>query len=354
MGRLCDTIHNSFGLHCEETRLILVTGGTGFLGRNMLPILIEAGYPVRVITRRPDEHPWLSSLDVQVIQADVADANAMNQAAKGVRYIIHAAGLFRFLGKTQDFDDTNILGTKHLLDAALAASVEKVVHVSTIAVAGYPRDPQQIIDEDYPPQPHDDYQRTKLAGEHIVLQQVAAHHVPAVIIRGGAFYGPYGRYAFNKLFFEDPLIHHLPMGVDWGRHITFPAYIKDVARGILLGLEKGKPGEIYNISGKSISHREVETTIARISGTSAFRIPSPSSLMVPAAKILTLISKITGHEVLYVSNMRPYILGEWNVSIEKACRELDYQPTPFEIGVRETLEWYIESGLWKSKKALGH
>jgi nucleoside-diphosphate-sugar epimerase len=332
--------------------LILVTGGTGFLGRNMLPILLDAGYAVRVITRHPDAYPWLADLDVEIIQADVADAEAMCQAAQGARYIIHAAGLFRFFGRPQEFEGTNILGTKHILDAAICAGVEKIVHVSTIAVAGYPRDPRLVIDEEYPPQPFDDYQRTKLAGEHIVLQHIAAHQVPAVIIRGGAFYGPYGRYAFNKLFFEDPLIHHLPMGVDGGRHITFPAYIKDVARGILSGLEKGRPGEIYNISGHSLPHREVEKTIARVSGTSAFRIPSPSRLMVPVASLLTQLSKLTGHELLYVRNMEPYILGEWNVSIDKACRELGYEPTPFEIGVRETLQWYIESGLWKPRKPL--
>ena len=330
--------------------MILVTGGTGFLGRNMLPVLLEAGYPVRVITRQPEAHPWLRQMDVEVITADVADAEAMASAAQGMRYIIHAAGLFRFLGKAQAFDETNIIGTNNILAAAESAGVEKLVHVSTIAVAGFPRDPHQVIDERFESMPVDDYQRTKLAGEKIVLSHVTLHNIPALIVRGGAFYGPHGRYAFNRLFFEDPLITHLPMGIDRGRHITFPAYIKDVARGILLGLEKGVPGEIYNISSQSLPHREVERTIARLSGTTAFRFHAPGNLMVPVAWVLTRISERTGHEMLYVSNMKPYIFGEWNVSIEKARHELGFEPTPFEDGVRETLKWYLESGLWTPKK----
>jgi len=328
-------------------RLILVTGGTGFLGRNMLPILLASGNHVRVITRYPTAYPWLHDLGVEVIGADIADADAMRRAAEGCRYIIHAAALFRFWGKRQQFDTTNIRGTRNMLEAALHAGVEKIVHVSTIAVAGYPSDSQQVITEATPSNPIDDYQRTKLQGEELVLQMVREVGVPAVIVRGGAFYGPHGRYAFNKLFFEDPLMHHLPMGVDGGRHLTFPAYIKDVARGILLGLEKGTPGEVYNISSQSLTHREVERTIARLSGTSPFRVHAPSWLMVPVARVMTLLSELTGRELLYVVNMKPYILGEWNVSIEKARRELGYEPTPFETGVRETLAWYIESGLWK-------
>lgn len=330
--------------------MILVTGGTGFLGRNMLPILNELGYRVRLITRTPEDYPWLKELDVDIVRADIAQGAVIEKAAEGVQYVIHAAGLWRFWGKKQDFSKTNILGTRNLLQAAKRAGVEKFVHVSTVAVAGFPRNPTIVIDEDHPPNPVDDYQRTKLAGEQLVLRYALEHDLPAVIARGGAFYGPYGRYAFNKLFFEDPLLHKWPMGVDGGQHMTFPAYVKDVARGLLLCLEKGRPGEIYNISSQSMKQRDIEKLIAHISGTSPFRFHAPGRMMVPIARFLTWLSELTDRELLYVVTMRPYILGDWNVSIEKAQRELGYTPTPFEQGVRETLQWYVDAGLWKTKK----
>lgn len=329
--------------------MILVTGGTGFLGRNMLPILLESGYQVRLITRTPEKYDWLQNLNVEIVQTDIADTEAVFKAATGVRYIIHAAGLFRFFGEPDEFEHTNILGTCNILEAARQEGIEKLVHVSTIAVAGFPRN-DTLITEETPPNPVDDYQRTKLEGEQMVQKYVQEFGVPAVIARGGAFYGPYGRYAFNKLFFEDPLIHHWPMGVDGGRHITFPAYIKDVARGILLCLEKGHAGEIYNIASQSVSQREVEKLIAKISGTSAFRFPAPGQMMIPIAWLLTQMSKLTHRELLYLITMKPYILGDWNVSIEKAKRELGFSPTPLEVGIRETLDWYVESQLWKPRK----
>lgn len=329
--------------------MILVTGGTGFLGRNLLPFLLESGYRVRLITRTPEKYPWLANLNVEIIQTDIADAEAVYRAATGVRYIIHAAGLFRFLGEPESFEHTNIIGTCNILEAARQEGVEKLVHVSTIAVAGFPR-PGQVITEDTPPNPMDDYQRTKLAGEQLVQHYIQEYGVPAVIARGGAFYGPHGRYAFNKLFFEDPLIHHWPMGVDRGRHITFPVYIKDMARGILLCLEQGRAGEIYNICSQSVPQRDVEKLIAKISGTSAFRFPAPGKLMIPIAWLMTQLSRFTGRELLYVLNMKPYILGDWTVSIDKARRELGFEPTPLSEGIRETLSWYVESGLWKNAK----
>jgi nucleoside-diphosphate-sugar epimerase len=329
--------------------LILVTGGTGFLGRNLLPILVESGYQVRVISRHPQDYPWLKSLPVEVIQADIEDGGAMHRAAQGAQYILHGAGLFRFWGKSEDFRDTNILGTRNMLEAARSAKVEKLVHISTIAVAGFPRDPRQIIDENYPPQPTDDYQRSKLKAEELVLDYYRQEGLPVVILRGGAFYGPHGRYGFNQVFIEDPLFNFLPLGVDGGRHIMFPAYIKDVARGALLALEKGRPGELYNLCSQSLSHKDINRVVAEVSQKFPFRFYSPGLLMVLVARVLTWISELRGREMHYVMNMQPYTFGEWNVSIEKAKRELGFIPTPFEQGIRETLDWYQEVGLWRKK-----
>ncbi|NJL92712.1 MAG: hypothetical protein HC915_02750 [Anaerolineae bacterium] len=145
-------------------------------------------------------------------------------------------------------------------------------------------------------------------------------------------------------------MNHLPMGVDGGRHLTFPAYIKDVAQGLLLALERGRPGEVYNICSQSLTHREVEQTIARLSGTSAFRLHAPGWVMIPFARLLTALGGALGREPHYVINMRPYIFGEWRISIAKARQELGFTPTPFEEGVRETLQWYADTGLWKPRK----
>src|SRR5690349_3302345 len=119
--------------------MILVTGGTGFLGRHLIPALCRAGYSVRVLTRYPSEHVWLKDYsNTEVAAGDVLDAATVARAVEGCCYVIHAAGYFRFWGEEDDFDRTNVGGTENVMSAALAAGVERVVHISTVAVIGNP------------------------------------------------------------------------------------------------------------------------------------------------------------------------------------------------------------------------
>lgn len=328
--------------------MILVTGGTGFLGRNLLPMLVEAGFTVRAVTRRPEEHPWLKDLDIDIFKADVADRDAMFEAADGCQHVIHAAGKFRFWGRRNQFHETNLVGSQNVMDAAIAAGIEKFIHISTIVVIGDPQT-DNAIDETHPANPADPYQESKLAAERVALQYHAENQLPVVVLRPGAFYGPHGHYAFNQMFFKDPL-QGWPIGVNQGRLYTFPAYIKDVAQAILLALDNGRPGEIYNICSQYLRHREVDRIISDAAGISRFRLYIPGTLIIPFARVMTLIGQITGKEPKYPITLRSYIFNDWRVSIEKARRELGFEPTSFEQGVQETLEWFREIGVWQPKE----
>jgi nucleoside-diphosphate-sugar epimerase len=327
--------------------LILVTGGTGFLGRNLLPILLDQQFRVRVVTRYPQRYDWLHKLDVEVFTGDVRDREAMFEAAQGCEYVIHAAGKFRFWGNQEQFRSTNVDGARNVMDAALQVGVKKFIHISTVVVVGTPQNEDEI-DEAHPTNPADGYQRSKLEGEHLALQHHKENGLPVVILRPGAFYGPYGRYAFNKMFFEDPL-RGLPMGVANGEYYTFPAYIKDVSHAIILALEHGRPGEIYNICSQYLTHREVDDIIAEEAGISRFHLYFPAWLMVPFAQLLSLFGVLFGSEPYYPITLRSYILNDWKVSSQKAIQELGFCPTPFRDGVRETLQWYRQIGIWTPK-----
>ena len=328
--------------------MILVTGGTGFLGHNLLPMLVASGYHVRVVTRHPEEHAWLKELPVEIIHADVTDRAAMFEAAQGCRFVVHGAGRFRFWGKREQFEQTNVQGSNNVMDAALAAGAQKFIHISTIVVIGKPESTHEI-DETHPAHPMDAYQRSKYAAEQLAMRHYTEKGLPVVILRPGAFYGPYGRYAFNRLFFEDPL-RGLPVGVNGGKLITFPAYIKDVAKAVILAVEKGHPGETYNICSQYLLHREVDHILAEEAGISAFRLYFPGSIMIPFARLLTALGYITGREPYYPITLRSYIFNNWRVSTAKAQRDLGFEPTPFREGVRETLAWYREIGIWKPKE----
>jgi dihydroflavonol-4-reductase len=341
---------------------VLVTGATGFLGHTLCPYLVERGYRLRALVRPSSDYEFLRPLGVELAWGDVRDLQTVHQVIEGCQAIVHAAGKFRFWGPREDFFAVNLTGTRNVLEAALRQAqdgalrhslrsqdgaqqvgVERFIYVSTIAVIGVPHR-GVVIDEEYLPAPHDDYQRSKLAAEQLVLRYHQEHGLPTLVLRLGAFYGPGSRYAFNRLFFEDPL-KGLALRVHRGRRISFPVYIRDVVQGIDLALKRGRPGEVYNVSGRSLSHQQIDDVVSRLLGYDIHRLNVPGWAMIALARVWTRLSNYTGREPYYPINLAPYVFCDWEVSSEKARRELGFVPTPFEKGARATLAWYHERGV---------
>jgi nucleoside-diphosphate-sugar epimerase len=319
--------------------MIFLTGGTGFLGRHLVPALCRAGHSIRVLTRYPAKHPWLKRYPrLEIIPGDLLDSEVIFKGMRGCQHVIHAGGMFRFWGNEKDFEATNLLGTEHVLAAAVQNDVQRFVHVSTIAVIGEP-DPSHIIDETYPPHPADAYQRSKWQAEQSALRYLSDYQLPVVVVRPGAYYGPFGHYAFNRLFFKDPM-RGIIMQVNGGRYIIFPAYIADVAQGVMKALELGKVGEVYNICGDWISHKEAFDIVYQEAHLHWPRLPIPGWLGINTARVLELFSTITRTEPFWPLNLRSYVYNNWRVSSEKARRELGFVPTDFREGARKTISWY--------------
>ena len=326
--------------------MILVTGATGFLGHHLVPFLIAHGHGVRALVRRASQWQFLADLGVELAWGDTRDAASVDAALPGCHAVIHGAGLFRFWGRREDFYSVNVLGTYHVLDAARRADVERFIHISTIAVVGHPK-PGVLIDEAHLCAPADAYMRSKLDGEWLAREYHQAHGLPAIILRPGAYYGPWGHYAFNRLFFEDPFIKGLPVQIHGGRHFTFPIYLPDLAAVIHIALSQGRPGAIYNVSGPSLTHREINATISQITGIYPHWINVPAPAILLFARLWTALSNLTRHEPYYPINMAPYVFYDWVVDSSEAARDLSFRPTPFEIGARATVEWYESIGMLK-------
>ncbi len=309
----------------------------------MCPYLVERGYRLRALVRPTSAWDFLRPLGVELAWGDVRDPDAVRAATEGCRAVVHAAGKFRFWGKREDFFGINLEGTKNALEAARQAGVERFIYISTIAVTGAPH-ADAVIDETYPPNPQDDYQRSKLEAERLTLRYHQEYGLPAIALRAGAFYGPGGRYAFNRLFFEDPL-KGFPLQVHKGQRINFPVYIRDVAQGIDLALKRGRLGELYNISGPSISHKQANDVVDHLLGYRIWRFNAPTWAMLALARSWTWLSRYTGQEPYYPRNLSSYVFYDWKVSTEKAQRELGFVPTSFEEGARATLDWYRELGV---------
>ncbi|MEO8609603.1 MAG: NAD-dependent epimerase/dehydratase family protein [Chloroflexota bacterium] len=319
--------------------MIFLTGGTGFLGRHLVPALCRAGLSVRVLTRHPEQNAWLGRYPgVEIIAGDLLDSEAVTKGMQGCKYVIHAGGMFRFWGDEGEFAKTNALGTEHVLAAAVHADIQRLIHISTIAVIGEP-DPSRLVDETHPAHPADAYQRSKWQAEQAAMRYLADYQLPVVVLRPGAYYGPLGQYAFNRLFFKDPM-RGIIMQVNGGRYVIFPAYIADVVQGVMKALEIGKVGEVYNICGDWIAHKDVFDIVCQEANLHWPRLPIPGWLGINTARVLEGLSKITRTEPFWPLNLRSYVYNNWRVSSEKARRELGFVPTDFREGARKTIAWY--------------
>jgi nucleoside-diphosphate-sugar epimerase len=319
-------------------RTVFITGGTGFLGRHLIPVLCRAGHSVRVLTRQPDAYPWLQRYPrVEIVVGDLRQPETFGAAVQGSQWVIHAGGLFSFWGRAEEFQRVNVIGTENLLRAA-AAGVERLVHISTAAVIGTP-DPHLPMDENYPPCPVEPYQASKLAGEQAVLRWQREQGLSAVILRPGAYYGPLGQYAFNRLFFKDPM-RGIIMQVDGGRYIQFPVYIADAAQAVLLAFERGQPGEVYHICDDWITHREAFDIVCAEAGLRWPRLPIPGWLGITTSRAMSAAGALVGREPFWPINLRSYVYNYWRVSSAKARRELGFAPVGFREGARRTIAWY--------------
>ncbi len=322
------------------TQRVLVTGATGFLGHHLVDHLVRAGYPVRALVRAASDTRQLRELNVEQVVGDIRDAAAANRAVAGCDYVIHAAGLFRLWGPARDFERTNAEATAYVLEAARRHGVERLIHISTVAVVGQPP-AGGVIDETTPCQPADAYQRSKLDGENLARMFHQTTRVPVIILRPGAYYGPGGRYAFNRLFFEDPL-KGLFIQVHGGRRLTFPVFVPDVARVCEAAFTRGEPGQIYNVAGESLPHRDVNRAVSRAARLPPWRLNIPAGAMLALARWQTTQADRTGREPYYPLNLAHYVFNDWNVSSAKARAALGFEPTPFEAGARQTVDWYRE------------
>lgn len=322
---------------------VFVTGATGFLGRHLIPALTAAGCRVRALVRETSDTHHLRHPQVEVVIGDVLDSETVRAAAAGCRYAVHAAGLFRFWGAPEDFERVNVQGTANVVEAILRQPAARFVHISSLAVVGE-HPPDVLIDETVKCQPADPYQRSKLDAENLVRMFAKAAGLPAVILRPGAYYGPWGRYAFNRLFFEDPL-KGLRIQVHGGRRLTFPIFVADVAQAAVAALTRGRPGEIYNVCDEPLTHQQANAVISRLAGISPNRLNISADLMLTVAGWMTRWAERTRREPYYPVHLASYVFQDWRVSSAKAREELGFQPTPFEDGARATLAWYAEQRL---------
>jgi len=318
----------------------LVTGATGFLGWHVARALERRGYRVRAMVRKPNQ---VKELEAEVVAGDLRDAESVRRAVAGCGLVFHVAADYRLWVKHPDeMYDSNVNGTRNVLEAALVAGVDRVVYTSTVGCIGLV--PGGVGDETTDVALNDmagHYKRSKFLAEQEALRAAEAG-LPVVIVNPTA---PVGDHDWKPTPTGQTIVDFLrgamPAYVDTGLNVVDAA---ETAEGHLLACEKGREGERYILGSENLTLQEILSKLAAISGRPAPKIKLPHAVATLAAYCSTGWAELTGREPrVPLEAVRMARKKMW-VSHEKAERELGFRPAGADEALRNAARWFEANG----------
>lgn len=313
---------------------LLVTGGAGFIGCNFVRHVLAEREDMRV--RVLDKLTYAGSLEnlaevsehprFEFVQGDVCDLEAVGSALEGVDAVVHMAAeshVDRSIISAEAAVDTNFVGTFTMLEAAREAGIERFLHVSTDEVYGACLG-EPFAEQD-PLNPRNPYSASKAGADRLAYSYFITYELPVVIARPSNNYGPF-QYPEKLIpFFVYRALNdeHLPVYGD-GMQVRDWLQVGDDCRGLMVLLERGEPGEAYNIHGGN--ERPNLETIRLILD----ELGKPDSL-------IKHVEDRPGHDVRYSMDA-------------SKMRALGWEPeVPWEQGIRDTVRWFAEHREWMER-----
>jgi nucleoside-diphosphate-sugar epimerase len=321
--------------------LTLVTGATGFTGSHLVRRLVADGNRVRVIARSAARAREILPETVDIVEGDIADLDVVERATRGVTTVYHLAAVYRE-AKHPDFRyrEVNVDASRRLLDAAVASTVRRYVHCSTVGVHGHIASPPG--DEHTAYGPDDVYQETKCEAEQLALSY--RDRIPLAVARPTAIYGP-GDTRLLKLF-KMIARRRFPL-IDGGENFYHTVHVNDLVRGLLLlGTHPRAVGEIFILGGERyLKLSELAAMIAAAAGVPAPWLRLPAKPFQLAGSLVEKLCVPLGIEPPIHRRRVDFYTKSRAFSIEKAKRMLGYRPeVKLKEGIRETLDWYVANG----------
>lgn len=308
-------------------RRVLVTGGAGFMGSQLVRTLLEDGLEVRVLDRLTyaGRREHLDGLPVELLVGDVCEPEDVRLALEGVDAVVHAAAeshVARSLDAPGDFVRTNVDGTRVMLALAQRRGVARFLHISTDEVFGSAAPGQSFKPED-PPRPGNPYAASKLGAEAFVHAWRHTWGYGAGIVRCTNNYGPRQHPEKAVPCWALAALSGGPVPIHGeGRAVRDWLHVRDFARGVLLALRRWRPGATWHFAGRQhLENREMARRILAIAGGGP----------------LVHEAERQGQDARY------------DLDDAETRAELGWAPrVELDLGLRETVAWYRDNGgLWE-------
>ena len=332
------------------SELVLVSGGDGFLGTNVVRELISRNYRVRALTEPGRDPVTLADLEVDIVRGDIRDSGQYVTAAEECDYLIHtAASTSIWPPKSSFLEEINVEGTRNAILAAQRAGVKRMVHVGSANTFGFGSadDPGDESKEYTSSHYGLGYMDTKREAHRLVLDAVDRENLPAIIVAPTFMLGPYDTKPGSGRMILSVAHQEVPGYTAGGRCYIF---VKDVANAIANALTMGAVGESYILGNENLTYQAAFSLIAQVAGVKppGLKIPPTASLLVGGFG--SLFGRIFGSEPKISLPMARISKDCHFYTAAKAVRELALTQTPVVEAIEEAYHWFCDNGYIKAAK----
>jgi len=325
-------------------RLSVVTGATGHVGNVLVRELIQRGERVRAVVHPSETTESIAGLDVELLRVDVRDYGSLVSAFSSADLVYHLAGIVTISGGQQKLlHEVNVVGSRNVARACLEARVRRLVYTSSVHALEVPLAGVPLCETvEFRPEALDgDYARSK-ARASIEVRKVLEQGLDAVMVFPSGIIGPYDfRLSDMGSLFVDFAGGRLPAYVDGAYDFVD---VRDVATGLMLAAEKGRPGEGYILSGEKISVKDLLTLLEQVTGVRSRARRLPMWLARIAAWFAPAYYRLRRAKPRFTSYSLRVLASNCLMSCAKAERELGYRARPLSVTVRDTIGWFVATG----------
>jgi dihydroflavonol-4-reductase len=329
---------------------ILVTGAAGFLGSHLTRQLVARGADVRVLLRPSSNNRAIADLSLEYMTGDLRDVASLDRALAGVQRVFHVAADYRLWSKrSQDIYDSNVGGTKNLLDAARRAGVEQFTYTSTVATIAVdrPEHPNEYTEAKLE-EMVGHYKRSKWLAEKEVLD-AARQGFPAVVAMPTTPVGPWDwKPTPTGKIILDFLNGKMPGYVETGLNFVG---VEECAAGHILVAEKGIAGERYLLGAENLTLKSVLDLLAQLTGLPAPSLKIPHGVALGVAYAETAFSRLIGREPQIPVEGVKIARHMMFVNSSRAVRELGFQAGPVAAAFERAVRWYEANGYIAPRRA---
>jgi dihydroflavonol-4-reductase len=335
-----------------------VTGGTGLVGGNLIRELVEQGHQVKALVRKTSNTKAFDDLkQVERVEGDIGDIESLKRGADGCEVVFHSAAMVTMWAP--DFERMRRInedGTKNVLDAALAAGVRRVVHVSTVDAIGF-NTPEGWGNIDKPstediPGPNLwaklPYMTTKWMAQELAQKYDRSYNLEVVIVNPTFMIGPYDVKPSSGTMVIEVAKGMAKAYTGGGNNFV---HIHDVVTAMINAADRGKRGELYILGNENLFYKEIFTKIADVVGVAPPKFELPKAVSYTVGALGTAAGRLFGwagvapEAINYRTVKMGYVQHFFDST--KARRDLGLAQTPVEVAIEDAYKWFVDNGYLK-------